>query len=77
MARPLSAKKDLQTEVTITIRRDGRITDWQVDHGSGSRAYDESVTRTLRSIDRLPPIPASLNSDSIQIPFRFHPSEAT
>ena len=71
---PLSAKKDLQTLVTITIRKDGRISDWQVDQGSGSRVYDESVTRTLRSIDKLPPIPASLNVDSIQMSFDFHPA---
>jgi TonB family protein len=71
---PLSAKKDLQTLVTITIRKDGRITDWQIDQRSESRAYDESVTRTLRSIDKLPPIPASLNMDSIQMSFDFHPA---
>lgn len=70
---PLSAKKDLQTKVTITIRKDGRITDWQIDQRSESRPYDEAVARALRSIDKLPPIPASLNVDSIQLGFNFHP----
>jgi TonB family protein len=68
-----SAKKDLLTAVTITIRKDGRITDWQIDQRSGNRAYDEAVSRTLRSIDRLPPIPTSLNTDSLELGIRFHP----
>jgi TonB family protein len=70
---PPSAKKDLETLVTITVRKDGRITDWQIDQRSGNRAYDEPLTRAIRSIDKLPPIPASLNTDSIDIPIRFHP----
>ncbi len=70
---PLSAKKDLETLVTITVRKDGRITNWQIDQRSGNRAYDEAVARAIRSIDKLPPIPASLNVDSIDIPFRFLP----
>lgn len=68
-----SAKKDLLTAVTITVRKDGRITDWQIEQRSGNRAYDEAVSRTLRSIDRLPPIPASLNTDSLELGIRFHP----
>jgi len=70
---PLSAKKELQTLVTITIRKDGLITDWQIDQRSGNRAYDEAVARAIRSIEKLPPIPPSFNSDSIQMGFNFHP----
>lgn len=72
---PLSAKKDLVTLVTVTIRKDGRITDWQVDQRSGNRTYDEAVSRALRSVDKVPPIPPSLNTDSIQLGFRFRPGE--
>lgn len=72
---PFSAKRDLLTLVTITIRRDGRITDWQVDQRSGNRTYDEAVARTLRSLDKVPPIPPSLNTDSIQLGFRFRPEK--
>jgi TonB family protein len=70
---PPSAKSDLLTFVTIKIRKDGRITDWQIDQRSGSRIYDEAVTRTLRSVSDLPPIPPSLNTDSIELSFTFHP----
>lgn len=70
---PPSAKSDLLTFVTIKIRKDGRITDWQIDQRSGNRMYDEAVTRTLRSVNDLPPIPPSLNTDSIELSFAFHP----
>jgi TonB family protein len=72
---PLSSKKDLVTLVTVTIRKDGRITDWQVDQRSGNRTYDEAVARALRSVDKVPPIPPSLNTDSIQLGFRFRPGD--
>jgi TonB family protein len=68
----LSLKKNLETKVSIRIRKDGRIVDIEVDEPSGNRIYDESVNRALRSIDTLPPIPASLG-DSLEIGFAFHP----
>jgi TonB family protein len=70
---PPSAKSDLQTSVTIKIRKDGRITDWQIDQRSGNRIYDEAVARALRSVNDLPPIPPSLNTDSVELGFTFHP----
>ncbi|HQM76893.1 MAG TPA: TonB family protein [Syntrophorhabdaceae bacterium] len=70
-----SFKKDLETIVTIRIRRDGRITDINVEKRSGNRVYDESILRVLRSVEPLPPIPASLNMDTIEIGFRFLPGD--
>ena len=70
---PPSAKGDLLTFVTIKIRKDGRITDWQIDQRSGNRIYDEAVARTLRSVNDLPPIPPSLNTDSFELSLKFHP----
>jgi TonB family protein len=69
----LSVNKGLLTVVSIKIRRDGRITDWTIERRSGNRVYDESISRALRSIDALPPIPASLQTDLIEIGFNFHP----
>ncbi len=68
-------KKDLETVVTIRIRKDGRIVDINVEKRSGNRVYDESILRALRSVDPLPPIPASLNTDSIEVGFRFLPGD--
>jgi len=69
----LSAKKNLETVISIKIRKDGRIMDWQIEQRSGDRVFDESVARTLRAVDMLPPIPASLNLPDLEIGFNFHP----
>jgi TonB family protein len=69
----LSVSKGLLTVVSIKIRKDGRITDWTIERRSGNRVYDESISRALRSIDALPPIPASLHTDLIESGFNFHP----
>jgi len=68
-------KKDLETVVTIKIRKDGRVVDIDVEKRSGNRIYDESILRVLRTVDPLPPIPDSLNTDSIEIGLRFLPGD--
>ena len=70
---PGMAKKDLETIVLIKVRQDGRIVDINIEKRSGNRVYDESVIRVLRAVEPLPPIPASLNTDSLEIGFRFLP----
>jgi len=70
-----SFKKQLETIVTIKIRKDGRIVDIAIEKRSGNRIYDESILRVLRAVDPLPPIPASLNIDNIEIGFRFLPGD--
>jgi len=70
-----SFKKDLETIVTIRIRKDGRIVDVNIEKRSGNRIYDESILRVLRSVDPLPPIPVSLNMETMEIGFRFLPGE--
>jgi colicin import membrane protein len=72
---PGAALKKLETEVTIKVRKDGRLMDVSVDRGSGNRIYDESVMRALKAAEPFPPIPASLNLDTIEIPFRFRPED--
>lgn len=67
--------KNLETVVTIRIRKDGRIIDINMEKRSGNRVYDESILRVLRSVDPLPPIPSSLNTDSLEIGFRFLPGD--
>ncbi|WP_028894162.1 cell envelope integrity protein TolA [Syntrophorhabdus aromaticivorans] len=69
-----SSKRNLETIVTIRIRKDGKIVDVNVEKRSGNRVYDESILRVLRSVD-LPPIPSSLNMDSMEIGFRFLPGD--
>jgi TonB family protein len=70
---PGTAKRELETIVTIKVRKDGRITDINIEKRSGNRVYDESVLRVLRAVEPLPTIPQSLNADSLEIGFRFVP----
>jgi colicin import membrane protein len=70
------SKKDLQTLVTIKIRKDGRIIDINVDKSSGNRVYDESIMRALRAAEPLPTIPAALNTDFVELGFNFRSANA-
>jgi TonB family protein len=71
-----SSKQPLETVVTIKIRKDGRIVDINIEKRSGNRIYDESILRALRTVE-LSPIPASLNTDMIEIGFRFLPGDVS
>ena len=73
----LSVSKGLLTVVSIKIRKDGKIADFTIEQRSGNRAYDESISRALRSIDTLPPLPSSLNTDYLEVGFNFHPPGVT
>ncbi len=68
-------KKNLEMDVVIKIRKDGKLVDINIDKGSGNRIYDESAIRAIRAAEPLPPIPAVLNKDSIEIPFAFKPED--
>ena len=70
-----SFKKDLETIVVIKIRKDGRIVDINIEKRSGIRVYDESVQRALLAAEPLPPIPAALNMDYMEIGYRFQPGD--
>jgi TonB family protein len=70
---PGLVKKSLETRVSVRVRKDGRIMDFQIDQRSGDRVFDETVARTLRAMNDLPPFPASLSMPDIEIGFSFHP----
>lgn len=67
--------KKLETLVTIKVRKDGRVVDISMDKRSGNRVYDESILRAVRAVDPLPPIPSSLNVETIELSYRFMPEE--
>jgi TonB family protein len=71
-----AGKKNLEImQVTIKIRKDGKLVDINVDKGSGNRIYDESAIRAIRAAEPLPPIPAALNRDSVEVTLRFNPED--
>jgi colicin import membrane protein len=71
--QPASVKKDLQTLLTIKVRRDGLVVDVAVDQASGNRAYDESIMRAIKAAQPLPRIPAGIREDIVELGFRFRP----
>ena len=73
MPSTAAGKSNLEMDVVIRIRKDGKLVDVSVDKGSGNRIYDESVMRAVRVAEPYPPIPAALDRDSIEIAFAFKP----
>jgi len=69
----LYAKKDLLTIVLLRIRKDGKIVGLAMEKSSGNKAYDESIVRALRAAEPLPIIPTALNTDFVELGFRFRP----
>jgi len=49
--------------------------DINMEKRSGNKIYDESIIRVLRSVDPLPPLPSTIDSDSLEIGFRFLPGD--
>lgn len=64
-------ERGFQTEVWVRWRRDGVVLSYQIEKGSGNTAFDESVTRAIRSASPLPSIPPGLSGKEKEIGFRF------
>ncbi len=73
--KPVSAKKGLETLLTIKVRRDGVVVDINIDQPSGNRTYDESIRRAIMAAEPLPRIPASIREENLELGFRFRPED--
>jgi len=69
----ISQQKNLETQATIKVRKDGRVVDINLDKRSGNRVFDESVVRALRMIDPLPPLPSSITEEPLEIELTLRP----
>jgi colicin import membrane protein len=63
----------LTAVVVITINQNGEILDSMFEQRSGDKVFDQCVTKTLQDAAPLPPIPAALNKQRIEIGLRFTP----
>ncbi len=63
----------LTAVVVVTISKNGRIVKQFFEKGSGDAAYDQYVRKTLQDADPLPPIPAALRQDQVEIGLVFRP----
>jgi len=59
--------------VTITIARNGAITDSMILRGSGNSRYDKAVLAAIAAASPLPPLPANFDRDTFQAPIRLVP----
>ncbi len=57
--------------VTFTILRDGTVKNIRLDTSSGNRSMDDSATRALLSIDKMPSLPSDWRSNSVDVVFDF------
>ena len=53
------------------INRDGTIKNIHLDSSSGNRSMDDSATRALLSIDKLPALPADYSGSYVDVTFDF------
>lgn len=63
----------LSAIVVITIAKNGRVVKQFFEKRSGDSAFDQYVRKTLQDADPLPPIPAALRKDQMEIGLRFRP----
>lgn len=71
--RNWSAKQDVagQTLMKFTVQRDGRLTDVQIERGSGYFALDQTAQRALLLTRQLPPLPPAFTEPALTVHLNF------
>ncbi len=63
--------RDLEVIIRLSIQRDGRVTAKAVTKSSGHGAMDASVRRMLQELHELPPFPATLRVENLNVDVRM------
>jgi TonB family protein len=61
----------LTATVVFVIERDGSVKEVKLEKTSGDRAYDNSATRALLVLDRLPPLPPEFTGPRLKLHLEF------
>lgn len=61
----------IRTQVRVKVMRGGGVVSRQVVSGSGSAVMDASVMSAVQAVSRLPPLPADVQGDSLEIVVEF------
>lgn len=64
---------DLSAVVVVTFSKNGRIVNQFFEKRSGDSAFDQYVRKTLQDADPLPPIPAALRKNQMELGLVFRP----
>ncbi len=67
----IRAARQAHTVVAFRIFRNGTINNIRLDTSSGNRSMDDSATRALLSIDKLPALPADYSGAYVDVTFDF------
>jgi len=63
----------LETRVEFTVLRDGRLISIQIAHSSGDLFFDRFALETVRKAAPMPPFPAVLRKERMDVGLRFRP----
>ena len=61
----------IRSQVRVKVLRGGGVVSRQLVSGSGSAVMDASVMAAVNSVTRLPPLPAEVGGDSLEIVVEF------
>ncbi len=64
----------LETIVEFTVLRDGRLVNVQIAKSSGDSFFDRFARETIKKAAPMPPIPAILKKDRMDLGFRLRPA---
>ncbi len=65
--------QDLSATIVVRIARDGSIIDQYFEKKSGDRIFDQFVLKALQDGSPLPPIPAAMKTNNLELGLRFIP----
>lgn len=68
----VSREEDLETVVSIKVKRNGDIVGISYEEKSKNHHFDESVLRAIKKANPLPPIPREYRGDILEVGVRFH-----
>ncbi len=70
---PPDSKRNLRTQVTVTVQRDGKVVSDEITKPSGDREYDRAVREALRQVRKLPKFPDDSSDFTRTITINFIP----
>ena len=65
----------LEAILSITIKRDGTVTDSYFESKSANIYFNQFVLKAVKDASPLPPFPSQLKEDTFEIGLRFKPGE--
>ncbi|MFH7325661.1 TonB C-terminal domain-containing protein [Desulfurivibrio sp. C05AmB] len=67
--------KDLLAVIVITVRRDGSLRDSEFEMRAENMYFNQIVQKTIQDAAPMPPFPAALRQNEMEIGLRFRPGE--